>query len=415
MEKEFNWRKYLINNEDVARIRCTEEYANEHWNKFGRKEKRSFVNEIEFKWDVYVKNYKDLIENGVDNEEKALSHYIKFGRKEKRNCTTEEGENKKNNWKKILSERVDLMLKGVMNEESLKKIKIHSEKTININEECNTDVIFKIHKYLSLQTLMLRSQNQHFSINNKNKVAVIVEPRKHIMLEVIIRNIMYNLPDWDLHIFHSKINERYIKDIFDPSIHEYHTTCMDTNNLNAYTYSTLLKSKTFWDQIKYEHILIFQVDSFIFNNSHTRPESFFEYSYVGAPSYYGDFSDLTPNKRRFIGGFSLRRKSDMLSSILSVTDEDINKYRISHNQSPIIYNHQSDGINYIPEDIFFCHALEILNLPLPAISLANTFVMQEIYCSLPFAIHGFYYPFICQSHLLPILNSHFSFPLSYTL
>jgi len=61
---------------------------------------------------------------------------------------------------------------------------------------------------------------QHFEIkdiailnkDNNDKVAVIVEPRKHKYLLGVIKNVMSSLGnDWNLHIFGSDHNEEYIK------------------------------------------------------------------------------------------------------------------------------------------------------------------------------------------------------------
>lgn len=48
--------------------------------------------------------------------------------------------------------------------------------------------------------------------DDNDKVAVIVEPRKHKYLLGVIKNVMSSLgTDWNLHIFGSDNNEEYIR------------------------------------------------------------------------------------------------------------------------------------------------------------------------------------------------------------
>jgi hypothetical protein len=231
-------------------------------------------------------------------------------------------------------------------------------------------------------------------ITNKdknNKVAVIVEPRKHKYLLGVIKNVMSSLgKDWNLHIFGSDHNEEYIK-INLPG--NYTFTNLNILDLNQTSYSLLLQSLSFWESINEENILIFQVDSFINNKNYTIP---MEYGFIGAIYAYGilidnKFIDTTAcinnnnNIYNLSGGFSFRRKSIMIQCIKNVSLKDIIQYRKKHGL-PII-NFLNKYV--IMEDIFFCNAISILQYTHPSIEICNAFCSQDIIDYESFGVHGF--------------------------
>ena len=100
-ENNFDWEKYKSFYPDLKKIQSKKD-ALKHWNKYGKKENRTFFllstpnslwmnpekekeeekNWDNFDWKIYVNNYNDL--KHIDNKKKAWNHWIKNGIKEKR-------------------------------------------------------------------------------------------------------------------------------------------------------------------------------------------------------------------------------------------------------------------------------------------------------------------------------------------
>jgi glycosyltransferase involved in cell wall biosynthesis len=86
---DFDWQKYLIINPDVAKAKCTREFAHQHWLQYGKNEGRSYrsTDIPTFDWNFYVTYYSDL--NHLSTPELALNHYIMHGRSENRICNNQ--------------------------------------------------------------------------------------------------------------------------------------------------------------------------------------------------------------------------------------------------------------------------------------------------------------------------------------
>jgi hypothetical protein len=234
---------------------------------------------------------------------------------------------------------------------------------------------------------------EHLKINlscnlNYNNCAVIIEPRKHDYLLGIIKNVMTKLDNkWNLHIFGSDLNEKYLKYNLEG---DFTFTNLKINNLDQKTYSLLLLSQTFWNSIKEENILIFQTDSFIVNDKYKIPQ---DYAFLGASYNYGrivnnKYVDVVapPHyKYNINGGFSFRKKSVMIECIQKVSNEDILQVRLKNKLN--IDNFQNTFI--LQEDVFFNHALLILDYKLPTLEICNTFCSQQNKDFNSFGIHGF--------------------------
>lgn len=236
---------------------------------------------------------------------------------------------------------------------------------------------------------------QHFLtkdlvITNKdenNKVAVIVEPRKHKYLLGVIKNVMSSLePDWNLHIFGSDHNEEYIRTNLTGN---YIFTNLNMLDLNETSLTLLIQSLSFWESINEEHILFFQVDSFINNKNYIIP---MEYGFIGPTYRYGYFVEnnfvevLSSNRSYNLGGgFSFRLKSVMLQCIKNVSLKDIIRYREKHGLSIEYFLNKY----IIYEDVFFCNAMSILNYAHPSREICNAFCSQDAINYESFGVHGF--------------------------
>jgi hypothetical protein len=218
-----------------------------------------------------------------------------------------------------------------------------------------------------LEKFMDYYRNLDITINNNiqnEKVAVIVEPRKHKYLIPVIKQVMSKFDNtWNLRIFGSDMNETYVRENIKGNYTFINMGINDLISPNAY--SLLLQSKHFWNKIKEEHIIIFQTDSFIIDN---RYEISTKYPYLGARYQYIDMNGnlidaVNPIRGNdpMCGGFSYRRKSAMIDCINNVTYDDIIEYRTSNN----LINDLFIDKFIIPEDIFFENALTILGYPSP--------------------------------------------------
>jgi hypothetical protein len=189
--------------------------------------------------------------------------------------------------------------------------------------------------------------------------AVIVEPRVHNALPFVLKNFDENLPDeWSILVIHGTENNIFIKDfIKNSNITRIQTVELNIKNLTTEEYSNLLKSKNFYNFIKTETFLIFQVDTLIIPENKNNINDFLEYDYVGAP--WGD--NCIGN-----GGLSLRKKSKML--------EIIEKCH------PDFYNN---------EDEFFTKQF-VVPLHKPSFEKSKKFSVETVFYENPFGVHKFY-------------------------
>jgi hypothetical protein len=196
---------------------------------------------------------------------------------------------------------------------------------------------------------------------------VILDPRYDQLMEAVIRNFMFfmNPAGWNLCIishsgYESKIKKDFPNCRFE-AIDESMIT-IDENgipNISIDSYNTIFKSVSFWEN-KTEHIAIFQKDCIMFRMF---PNHFTEYAFAGA----NFFGAVSPMYGGLNGGFSLRRRSDMIECIEKVTYEQIYK----HNP-PLETN--KDRMN---EDVFFTHACEMLNKMVPD-KINRSFLANEV-------------------------------------
>jgi hypothetical protein len=236
-------------------------------------------------------------------------------------------------------------------------------------------------QHLENQYNTLVSQKQQFHNRpSNNRVAVIVEPRRHHMLAKVIRNFMYHLgKNWNLHIFTSVGNTDWIKKQFDEC--SFRVTPIDRENLTTTEYSSLLMDLTFWQMIPEENILLFQTDCILFRDG---MDTWFDnneciFDYVGA-NYYNPVHTI-PDIGGIQGGLSLRKKSVMIDCINRITVKNINTYRSANGLIPIY-----DMV--IAEDVFFTHACFILKKKLPTIEKRREFSIEADYHPTTLGHHG---------------------------
>ncbi|CAF3698472.1 unnamed protein product [Rotaria sordida] len=204
-------------------------------------------------------------------------------------------------------------------------------------------------------------------------IAVLVEFRTVDHIIAIVHNVNHHIPStWPIQIFHGKDNEDFIKNsTLAPLIAsgKIFLTFMDQVYDRART-NQLLTNPIFWQCVRGEKILFFQIDSVMCSNSPHKITDFLQYDYIGAP---WDLSFFSFNKQYRVGngGFSLRSRSKILA-LLALISYD----------------------SRIPEDVWYAQNLHRVNGSIPSIEIAKTFSVESMYYARPLGVHRF--PWNCR-------------------
>lgn len=198
------------------------------------------------------------------------------------------------------------------------------------------------------------------------KMAVIIEPRKHAAMDLVVRNVYEELEDdWGIQIFHGTLNEEYVKGLFgdlDPKRLSYVNTGV-TNFNDGHEYSAYVNSMEFWSAIPAEHILIFQTDSVILPRNPHVIEEFMDCDYIGAP---WEFFEEFPKGRVGCGGFSYRKRSAMIKILMETPPNPKDKW----------------------EDMYYVEEIEKReDLKMASVALAKQFCVGAMYSEHPFSVH----------------------------
>ena len=155
-----------------------------------------------------------------------------------------------------------------------------------------------------------------------NKVAVILETRKHNALEYVLCNAITVLPiDWRIQIMHGTLNKDYILSTIDSNELLFNNknriilTNLNFESITQQDSSKLLLSENYWNRVCGDLILTFQCDSILCINSKYKISDFEQFDYIGG--YWG--KNLYPMESKYNwvmnGGLSLRKKEFMLNII----------------------------------------------------------------------------------------------------
>ena len=213
--------------------------------------------------------------------------------------------------------------------------------------------------------------------------AIIIEPRKHLAMEFVLKNFLENLSEeWTIIIIHGNTNKQFIYNIINKKLflykHRIQTIDLNVDNLTISQYSELFFNYKFYDYIPTETFLIFQTDSMILEENRNKIYDYIEYDYVGAPwveSLYGPIGIGN-------GGLSLRKKSKMIKLLKYRNIASIRKLNTYYGE-------------YLPEDRFFNgdYTMEYVNINKPTLQKSMCFSVEAIYNTSPFGIHK------CWGHL----------------
>ena len=194
-------------------------------------------------------------------------------------------------------------------------------------------------------------RNIPVNIKDKSKYsAVIIDNRNDLMLEFMIRHMALQLQDicsFQIICFNS--NHQFIKKLvadISPKINIIYFKNINIESVKDY--NMLLKSKILWNHFKCEKVLIYQIDSYLFDNN---IEEYFKYDYIGAPFYHKPCGLEMGN-----GGFSIR-------------NVQLSKQIIDENPE----------FNYSNEDLYFSKNFIKKKAVLPSITKCINFSLENVY------------------------------------
>jgi hypothetical protein len=126
--------------------------------------------------------------------------------------------------------------------------------------------------------------------------------------------------------------------------------------------SSLLTNSAFWQMVKGEKILFFQLDSVFCSNSPHKLNDFLQYDYIGAPWHIRHKIPAIVGN----GGFSLRSRNKSIA-LLSIRT----------------YNRT---IGY-HEDVWFSKFLHLVNANIAPEHIARKFSVETVFYPTPLAVH----------------------------
>ena len=218
--------------------------------------------------------------------------------------------------------------------------------------------------------------------------AIIIEPRQHKALSLVLNNFIKNLDKyWTFYIYHGINNEEFINNIIENEFKDYENKItlinLNVENLSFEDYNKILYDNSFYDRIITEMFLIFQTDSLISNKYSKLIYNFIEYDYVGAPWLNGCVGN---------GGLSFR-KTNKMKEILNNTsyyyikdnnEELMNEDIFFSNNEEVFFN--TDYIKETNDNIDKNNFINN-NVYKPSLEEAKFFSVEAIYNNMSFGIH----------------------------
>ena len=210
--------------------------------------------------------------------------------------------------------------------------------------------------------------------------AVLIEYRIFPHMEFLIRNAMIKLGDkWSHTVVCGNLNYDFMVSMCANISPEITVIKTDYDNLNLYTYNSLLASKSFWEMFAGEKILLYQEDSCIFKSN---IDDFLQWDYIGAPwlKTQNDTPNCVGN-----GGFSLRTRQCMIDVIDRISIYDTN---ITSSTSDYMRN---SGMTVCPEDVYFSKNMQDYGIGKVADwDSAFAFSSESVYNGDSFGGHNFW-------------------------
>ena len=146
-------------------------------------------------------------------------------------------------------------------------------------------------------------------------------------------------------------------------------------------------TKEMWEGFSEDNILVYQVDSLLLRRNKIDQFIATNYPFIGAYGPGVGSDKRSPKGFGMNGGLSLRSRKAMIHCLNNVTSFMVNDYRTA-NGLETTPNDPANGI-YMPEDIYYYHALEMLGYPLPPVEIQSQFSIQNYYIDHPLGLHGY--------------------------
>ena len=204
---------------------------------------------------------------------------------------------------------------------------------------------------------------------NLNKEAVLVEYRPLPHLEVLLRNMIYNLGNtWSYTIICGIDNFQQVNTFCKSISNNIKIIKTCDNNITQNEYNNRLCSHSFWDYFFGEKILIYQEDTCIFKKN---IDDFINYDYVGAPFGAQCVSPVNVGN----GGFSLRTKS-VMKQIIDACPPETFETKLS-----FVKNYKIKfELDLYPEDIYYSQCIQTYSLgKISPHNVAKKFASEQVF------------------------------------
>lgn len=201
--------------------------------------------------------------------------------------------------------------------------------------------------------------------------AMIIEPRCHKALNLVLKNFNKNLNfEWQFIIFHGNNNIQFIDEIICQDVFKNRHIIkvnLNVDNLQINDYNLLMYNENIYNHINTEMFLVFQTDTLLSDIYASDIYTYMNYDYVGAPWIF--------NRQIGNGGLSLRRKSKMIALLRS------NEFLLN-----------AVAFQQVNEDVFFsglyCECLRMnIIINKPTYENAMHFSVETVFCDKSVGIH----------------------------
>ena len=162
--------------------------------------------------------------------------------------------------------------------------------------------------------------------------SIIVEPRAHMHLETVLRNVHETTPiEWPIYVVHGLTNGDMVRECVARSVGTRRAVFyirLHASNLGPNQYNRLFLTERFWDTVAADHVLVFQTDVAICRP--ITPDAVLtmqKYGYLGCqtssntarPAWGGE---MARHVFGGVGGMSFRNVSFMKRCIQSMSPKD---------------------------------------------------------------------------------------------
>lgn len=211
-------------------------------------------------------------------------------------------------------------------------------------------------------------QSQNSSKDFYSCIAVLVEFRTNDLIVTVVHNVNIHIPlTWPIQIFHGEANENFIRNsTLAPLIASGKVFLSSIKGVYGRNQThKLLLDPQFWERVRGEKILFFQIDSIMCSNSPHKITDFLQYDYIGAP---WDPSWFIFSKVQLVGngGFALRSRSKSLALLKLFPN-----------------------VRKMPEDVYYALNLHRVNGSVAPLNVAKTFAVESVYYDRPLGVHRF--------------------------